>query len=382
MRGTISIGRVLGVRIRLNWSMVVVFALIATGLADTLSRTVPGVNRAGGWALGLGATVLFYVSLVAHELAHAVVARRLGVTVEGITVWLFGGMAQLRSEALDPRGEALIAFAGPATTFALALVFGVVAAVLQAAGAPAGMVTVGAWLSGINVILGIFNLVPAVPLDGGRGLHAWLWHRRRDRVAATVSAARSGRAFGYGLMSLGLLDFWFGDVVGGIWLAFLGWFLLSVAGAEERMTVRRGSLEGIAVGDVMSEPVVVPGWMTISAVAHDYVTPHRQGAYPVRDFEGAITGLVTLAGMGSVPRERRPAVRVSDVALPLPRLVRARPDEALADLLERMSAGRSGGALIYDGERLVGLISPSDVQRAIELVSLRSPGPAEPGAAG
>ena len=209
---------------------------------------------------GVAAAAIFFVSLLAYQLAHALVAHKAGVEVKGLTLWLFGGVASLGGESPTPRADFRIAAAGPATSLGLAAGFAAVAGGLQLIGVAHIVVVAASWLSGINLMLGVFNLVPGAPLDGGRILRAFLWRRHGDRVRAAVTAARAGTVVGYGLIGLGLVEFLAGASVGGLWLVFIGWFILAAARAEEADTLTRDALGGLRVTDVMSpRPVVAPG---------------------------------------------------------------------------------------------------------------------------
>jgi Zn-dependent protease len=196
--------------------------------------------------------VLLLASLLAHELTHAVVARRAGITVSGVTLWMLGGIASLGSDAKTPKTEFRVAVSGPGTSLMLAALFAGAAAGLHAFGAAPIVVGVASWLSGINLLLGLFNLLPGAPLDGGRILRAYLWRRHGDPVRAAVGAARGGRIIGFIVIGLGLLQFVAGSLVGGVWMAFIGWFPLTVARTEENQVLTRQSLAGVRVADAMT----------------------------------------------------------------------------------------------------------------------------------
>jgi len=372
---SIHLGRLAGIRIGAHWSLLVVFALIAWSLASgQLPAEVPHQPAAAYWTVALLTAILFFASLLAHEMGHALVARRLGLEIEGITLWLFGGVARLRADAGGPGGELRIAVVGPLVSLALAVVFWAVSWALGAAGAPRLLAAGAGWLAVINLILGLFNLLPAFPLDGGRVLRALLWLRWGQLRRATVAAARAGRAMAYLLIGLGIVFFFAGDVFNGIWFAFLGWFLLGAAGAEEQAVVLRDTLAGVRVSDVMSpDPVVAPSWITVDELIRSYVMQHPHSTYPVRSFEGQVEGLATLARLKQVPPDRRAATRVADVAYALSDVVRATPSEPLADLVPRLGRGAGGRALVFDGGKLVGIVSPMDVARALSVADLRRP---------
>ncbi len=372
MEESIRIGRVAGIRVGANWSLLVVFWLIAWGLATGVYPDEdPGHTEAAYWVAGVVTALLFYVALLAHELGHAVMARRQGIPVEGITLWLFGGVTRMKGEAASPHGALRVAAVGPVVSLAAAAVFGLLAVTLDGLGAPALIGAMAGWLARINVILAVFNLMPAAPLDGGRILQAVLWRRRGDRLAASTTAARAGRGFGYLLIAVGLLEFSAGLGVGGLWFVFLGWFVLMAARAEQLSAEARTQLEGVRVADVMTrDPVVAPGWITVAAFLDEYALRHRFSAFPIQTFDGGLAGLVTLNRVKEVPAEHRAAVRVSDVACPMSEVAVARSDEMLLDLVGRISGGGDGRALVIDDGRLVGIVSPTDVARALDLGAL------------
>lgn len=372
---SLHIGRFLGVDVGVNWSMLLVFWLISWSLADGLfPAAAEGGSAAAYWGAALISAVLFYVSLLLHELAHSVLARRNGIAVEGITLWLFGGVSRLRGEAATPRAELRIAAIGPLVSLAVAVVAAVVGAVLRALGAPALVIAAAIWLATVNGMLAVFNLVPAFPLDGGRVLRAQLWRRRGNRIAATQAAARVGVGFGWVLMAVGVVELLVTGRIGGLWLVFLGWFLVGAARGEASQSVLREALRDVRVADVMSrDPVQVPDWIVLQELLDSYATQHRFTSFPVRDFDGRPSGLVMLPQVRTVPAERRRDVRVRDVMWRRDEVPTARADEPLVDLLERMGNLPATRALVLDHDHLLGIVSPSDVARMMQLASLRTP---------
>ncbi|HSJ46054.1 MAG TPA: site-2 protease family protein [Euzebyales bacterium] len=354
-----------------NWSVLVIFALVTLGLAaGQFPMVYPGRTTAAYALAGLIAGMLFFLSLLAHEIAHAVVARHNGVEVDGITLWMLGGVARLQGEPATPSAELRIAGVGPAVSLALAAGFALIGVGLRAIGS-AGLPTgVCMWLATINLVLAVFNLIPAAPLDGGRLLRALLWRLRGDRVGAAVTASRAGRRFGWLLVALGLVQFVMADP-GGLWLMLLGWFITTAATAEEQQAEVTGALAGVRVADVMSpDPVTVPAEITVARFLDAYVFAHRHSTFPVTD-DGRLTGMVTLQRVKRIPVGRRAATPVGQVACPLADVPVARSDDALSDLLPRMTTATDGRALVVDGDRLVGLVSPSDVVRRLEIAALR-----------
>ena len=216
MSGGIPVGRIAGFPVSVNWSVLVVLWLFTWSLASTLPSTAPGYSTESYWVAGAcGATVLL-ASLLAHELAHAIVARRAGVKVLGVTLWLFGGVTRLGTEAKTPQTAFRIAVSGPITSLLLAAGFAGIAAATTALGIDHIVIAVAWWLAGVNLLLGLFNLLPGAPLDGGQVLRAWLWHRHGDAARAAVGAARAGRTVAVVLIALGLAEFLAGALVPGV----------------------------------------------------------------------------------------------------------------------------------------------------------------------
>jgi len=377
MHQSIKLGRIAGIPVGINWSVLVIFWLLMWGLAASLlPADYPGYSRVDYWVAAAAASVIFFASLLAHELGHSILAKRNGVGVSEITLWLFGGVSELEKEALTPGADFRIAAAGPSISILLGAAFIFIGFVLKLLSVPELIAGTTSWLGWINFLLAGFNLVPAAPLDGGRILRSALWHHNGDRTKATITAARAGRAFGYILIGLGILEFAFGDL-SGLWPAFLGWFLLVAARSEESAALLRGALTGYKVKDLMStNPTVVPASTTVEEFTDSYLLSHRFSAYPVADATGQITGLVTLDRIRHVPRHQHAYVTLGELANPIDKVPLAYPQESLPNLLERMAGHRDGRALVIDHTgRLLGIISPSDISRAVQVASLRGNAP-------
>ncbi|MFC5178813.1 site-2 protease family protein [Nocardioides taihuensis] len=372
MRDSVRLGRVAGFPVSAHWSVGVILLLLAWVLAGgVLPQTAPGHSAATYWLGGLVGSFLLLCSLLAHELAHAVVARRAGVEVEGVTLWLFGGVATFRSEAPSPRDDLRIAVAGPLTSLAVALGSGLAWVALDRSPGLDLAAGVTGWLSTINLVLAVFNMVPGAPLDGGRVLRAVLWARTGDRERAAVSATRAGRAMGYALVGLGLVFLLLGDPVGGVWTVLIGWFILAAANAEQEATVTRTLLGAVLVRDVMSSPVVTADpALSVEDLIERQVLSGRHSAYPVVDEDGRVVGLVTLRQLRTVPAQRRDVTRVRDVVLPLSEVATAAPTEPLPGLLPRLTPGSGRRALVLDEDRLVGIVTLADVSRTVEARAL------------
>ncbi|MFN7148035.1 MAG: site-2 protease family protein [Microthrixaceae bacterium] len=374
MNENLRLGRIAGIPIGINWSVLVVLWLLAWSLAaGYLPDAEPGYRSSEYWAVGVVAALVFLISLLAHELAHALVALRAGVGVTGITLWLFGGVSKLDREASTPAAELRIALAGPAVSLSVAGIGGAAAVALDAIGAPRLLIAALAWLATINLILGVFNLIPAAPLDGGRVLRAVLWQRRGDHLSASLSAANAGRFFGFVLIGLGLLQALAGLLVGGLWLVFLGWFLLSAARAEQTHALLFEALADVPVRRIMSSPVVTVGsGVTLRSLIDDLVMQHPCSAFAVTDREGRSVGLITLAKVKGVSTHLWSTTTVGDICTPIDHVVRATPDELAVQLLTDLSSSADGRALVMDDDRLVGVVTPTDVVRMSEMAMLRA----------
>lgn len=372
MRASFRLGRIAGVPVGVNWSVLVIFLLIAWGLsANQFPRAYPDEPVAAYVLAGLAAAVVFFLGLLAHEVSHAIVAKRNGLAVQGITLWLFGGVAELKGEAKDPGAELRISGVGPLVSLLIGLFFGAIAILLVLAGQDGLLLGVMAWLAGINVLLAVFNVLPAAPLDGGRLLRAAVWKATGDRTKASVVAARAGWVLGALLIGLGLWQFLAGVGFGGLWLALIGWFLIGAAGMEERQARLGSALRGIRVADVMTpQPQTASGEMTVADFVDHYLFAYRHSALPLTE-EGRPVGLVTLDRVRGIPADRRAATTLGEVSCRADELVLASPDEQLNDLLPRLNECADGRALVVTEGRLVGIVSPSDISRAVQRGSMR-----------
>ena len=364
-------GRLLiaGFPVRVGWSAAAVVAVIAWSLASRiLPLAFPGYAVSTYWAAGIFTAALFLASVLTHELGHAVLARRSGLVVEDITLWAFGGLARIRGDAPNPGAELRIAAVGPLTSFALGLGFLTAAIGLGVAGV-GGLGGGVLWsLAGINLVLALFNLVPGAPLDGGRILRAALWRWHGDRARAAHAAARAGQVVGLALVVAGLTQVLATGQAAGLWNALVGWFVYGAARAEGDQAALLRNLGRLRVADVMTpDPPIGPAWFTVQAFLDGHALDHRLRAYPVQEFDGRLAGLVPFGSLLRVPPERRAAVRVSTVTVPVDELVSTRPDEPLTELVGRMSLAGNGWALVFDGDRLAGVVTPDDLARAAEL---------------
>ena len=366
MTTDLSLGRIAGVPVGLNWSVLVVAALIVWSLAAVVfPDATPELSTGAHIAMGVVAAVIFLASILLHEIGHAVQARREGMAIDGITLWLFGGVARFSGMFPSAGAEFRIAIAGPAVT----LVIGAACAGVALIGAlPDAVLAVAGWLAVINIVILVFNLLPAFPLDGGRILRAALWQRGGDFTRATARAAGAGRVIAFGLIGLGILAFMLTGAFGGAWLALIGWFLLMAAGAESRAMLARQALRGLAVRDVMArDPVAAAPDATLGRFMDETVWGTRFTAYPVvRD--GEPVGIIPFRRVAQVAREEWDRRTVGEHMVPLADICTARPDEPLSEVAAPLQESEVGRALVIDEHgRLVGVLSTTDIARALEL---------------
>ncbi|HEX4538729.1 MAG TPA: site-2 protease family protein [Acidimicrobiales bacterium] len=362
MRDSIRLGRIAGVKVGLNWSLPVLAVLLGAGLAGTtLPSNAPGSSS---WAYGVAGSltaVAFIAAILAHELGHAVVARRQGSAVDGITLWALGGLTRIDGEARSPAAEFRISGIGPLVSFALGLGLGAVGLALGALGWSPLVAAAFDWLGAINLILAVFNVLPGAPLDGGRLLHAALWRHHGDKLRATETVSRIGWVLGLALVALGLVGFALSGF-GGLWLALVGWFLMTASRAERSQARLLHGLQDLRAVDLMSaDPVRSPGWVTVQAFMDDYALAPHPTAFPLEAWSGGLSGLVDVNQLRSVPPAERRIRRVVDVAWPLASVAVVRPDQPATEVAKLMAQSPAGRALVIDGDRLLGIISASDL---------------------
>jgi Zn-dependent protease/predicted transcriptional regulator len=374
MQPTFSLGRISGIRIGVNWSVLFIVALLAYGLAaGQFPAEVPRHPVAEYIVAGVVTAVAYIGSLLVHELAHSLVARRNGIKVEDITLWLLGGVSRLEGEFPDPGAELRVAGAGPLASLLLGGLFLLLAWLVMTAGVRGLVVAALAWLGGINILLAVFNVIPAAPLDGGRLLRAVLWSITKDKLKAAIWSARAGQVFGWILAVVGIYLVLVARDYSWLWFVLLGWFLISAATAENQQAVLQSRLRTVPVREIMTaNPVTVPASATVAQFLNDYLPWSRHSAFPVMA-DSQTVGLVTVKRINQVPAGERGQTTLGDVACPLSDVPRATPDESAADLLPGLNGCADGRALVFDDGHLAGIVSPSDISRTLERLT-RSPG--------
>lgn len=363
-RDHVRIARVLGIPIHLHFSWLIVFGLIvwtlATGYFPAHDPDLPAWSN---WVKGLVASLLFFVSILVHELGHALVALREGLRTRSITLFIFGGVAQLEKDAQDGRSEVRIAAAGPLVSLALAGLFHLGASLPFAS---PSAVAVARYLALINLMLALFNLVPAFPMDGGRLLRGALWGPL-GKARATRIAGGAGALFAFFLISLGVFSLLGGASLAGVWYILIGWFLKDAAEASYQQVRLDEALRGVAVREVMIRDVAtVPAELSLAEAAREHFLRTGHGGYPVLRGE-AVVGLLSLKDVLRVPADVREATSVQGAMRPLSDEIVTDPDAPLTQALEKMAHGETGRLLVLQAGRLVGLLTMNAVVRRLRV---------------
>ncbi len=358
----IRIGRILGIPIYLHPSWYIIFALITFSLGTQFKDQHPNWSASQHWALGIITALLFFASIVIHELGHSFMALRYKIPVQSITLFVFGGLAHIGREPSIARQEFNIGIAGPVTSFLLSAVFFFIARIH---GASEMVVATATWLAQINFYLAAFNLVPGYPLDGGRIFRALLWGATNDMAKATRFAARSGQVIAYTMIFGGIAEFVIGDKIGGLWLAFIGWFVREAAQESYAQVTIRTALAGIHAGDVMSTeiPSINPS-ISLEEYVQEVLRTGRR-CHLVINSENPV-GLITLDSARQIPRDEWAHTSVQAAMLPLERIHWAQPNEPVLNILERMQREDINQMPVLDSGHIVGMIARDTILRALQ----------------
>jgi Zn-dependent protease/predicted transcriptional regulator len=365
MGATIRLFKIAGIPIYVHTSWFAIYALIVWTLATGyFPGVIPGIDAPTAWALGSIGALLLFVSVLLHELSHSIVAKAHGLTVRGITLHLFGGVSQLENEPRTALAELLIAAVGPLTSFAIAgAIWGLRESGIAEAG-PQGAVT--AYLVTVNLAVGIFNLLPGFPLDGGRVLRALLWRWTGSLARATYLASRVGIAMAFALIGWGVVQLLGGSVVGGMWLAMIGLFLHQAANAAYAQTAVNEALGALTVRDLMSAEVVTADADETITELVERLWRHHVSTVPVLE-RGRFVGIVSVSGLQKLDQSKRATARVRDVMRPAEASLTVGPDESVVVALQRASGNGLGRLAVLDGDRLAGYLSLKDITHMLAL---------------
>jgi Zn-dependent protease/predicted transcriptional regulator len=365
---SVRVGRLSGIPIGIQplWLVIVALITVSLGTAYYPDR-VSDLPPVAAYGLGLLSALLLFASILLHELGHAIVARRHGVEIEEIDLWLLGGVARMSSYPKTAGDELRFALAGPGVTLAIASLFGLIAIALPAS-TPQAVTAVVAYQLFVNTAILAFNLLPAFPLDGGRVARALIWRQTEDLLRATTLAASIGRGLGYGMIGLGVFAALAGGL-GGLWLALIGVFVIAAAKAEADGLRVRIALSGREARNLVSFPAVcIPAEISVEDAVRDYFLPRRFSAFPVLE-GGRLVGLIDRAAIERVSPSRRAATAVGEACTEEPSLVVDESTE-LVDLIERPAFQRVGRAIVTTEDGRLGIVSITDVNQVLRALEL------------
>jgi Zn-dependent protease/predicted transcriptional regulator len=358
----ITLLKMLGFEVRVDASWLIIAVLIVWSLAvGVFPYRLPGLPAATYWWMGIFGALGLFASIVVHEFSHSIVARRNGLPMKGITLFVFGGVAEMEAEPPDPKTELLMALAGPLASIAIGVVFYVIGAA-AATSLPLEVVTVLNYLAEINWLLAIFNMIPAFPLDGGRVLRAFLWQRSGNLVRATRTAAFAGSIFGALLMAGGLLQLFYGNFVGAVWWFLLGMFLRSVSAASYQRVLMQSVLEGEPVRRFMNpNPVTVTPDMSVQDLVENYVYKYHHKMFPVVTDSQQLVGCVSTEQVKQMPRSEWNRHSLREITQACSPQNTVTPDTNAANVLSIMSHEGDRGLIVVDNNRVVAFVSPQDL---------------------
>ncbi len=360
--------KLFGFPIRVDASWLLLFVLITWSLAGSLFPALyPDLSGDVMLVMGIAGALGLFGSIILHELAHALVARRHAMRMSGITLFLFGGVAEMTTEPPDARAEFRVAVAGPIASVVLAAACLGLGGLVQVLSGPAPVVAVLEYLGGINAILVAFNVLPAFPLDGGRVLRSLLWRWKQDLRWATRVSSEVGSGFGTALIIVGVVVFLGGGVVGGMWWVLIGLFLRGAARMSFQQLLVRRALEGEAVDRFMStNPDTVPADISVEELVHDHIYQRHHQMFPVTD-NGSLYGAVSTQDVRDLPREQWREKRVEDIARPIDELATVQPDTDAVAALSRMNSEGQSRLLVVEQRHLRGILTLKDLMKFIAL---------------
>ena len=372
MGSAFNLGKLFGIQFRLHYTWFIIFLLVTFSLSwQVFPVLYPGWTVLVYWVIGIVTSLLFFASVVAHELAHSLVARINGIPVKSITLFIFGGVAQMAREAAHPGAELKMAAAGPACSLVIGGLFALLW--LSTQGIIEPIAALAFWLAQINVVLAVFNLIPGFPLDGGRVFRSLLWRFTGNYKRSTQIAVRVGQGVGYLFILLGISVVFlrpFGlDWFSGLWLAFIGWFLENAASSSYRQVQWRDALHGFSASQVMTSiyPTVPPN-ITVKELVQGYILTGGHHFFMVAD-EGRLVGILTLDNIKSVPQPSWEATQIRKIMTPADKLRVAYPDQEALSILSQMEAGDINQMPVVSGGRVIGLITRDNLIRFLRVRS-------------
>lgn len=368
MRNTINLGKIFDIQIKIDYSWFIIFLLITWSLGGHyFPHSYPGWQSLTYWIVAFSTCLIFFACVLAHELSHSLVSKAHGIPVRDITLFIFGGVAQIASEPEKPRNEFLMAFAGPLISIVIAILFRFVFFVMRDSFQP--VAALAYWLSRINLILAIFNLVPGFPLDGGRILRAVVWKITGNFRKATRIASGAGQFVAFLLIFFGMFMFFTGRFFNGLWFVFIGWFLNNAAEKSYRWVALKDTMRGVTVEEVMvKECYGVPGDITLEQLIHEHIIRGGHRCLPVIE-SGRVVGLVTVHQIKEVPHHAWSSTTVEEVMIPLDKTKAVKPSDPLFSIFETMTREDISQLPVVQNGELVGIIGKDNILNFIRTLS-------------
>lgn len=370
MKTALKVGKIINIPIEIDASWLIIFALIAVTLSEGYFPGIdPKISPLFRWITGVTAAIFLFASILIHELSHSYVAQKSNIVIKKITLFIFGGVAQLTREPEDPKTELKVAVAGPISSIILAGVFFTISMFFRSAGPYNNKITfeLFRYLFMINLILAVFNLIPAFPLDGGRIFRAFIWMFTNNMEKSTRIASYIGQAFAFFLMFAGLMQVFTGRILGGLWFIFIGWFLNNAAMSSWQQVMLRYTIGARKVKDIMTTAVIkVTRDISVEDLIENYFLHYKHIVMPVTSGDEAI-GIITLHTAKAVPKDKRGNTPVSEVMKPIDEHLYLSPDTTVVEALNKMQMEEAGRLLVVEDKKLAGILSKSDILKFIQI---------------
>lgn len=368
MKGSFLIGTIKGIRIEINISWLAAFLLISATLATGFfPARYPDWGQGIYWILGASVALLMLISIIAHEMSHSLVANSLGVGVKKITLFIFGGIADLEKEPDSPRKEFLVAIAGPMMSLLLVVVFRAIGVGFEYLQLPEYFSVVFIYLSSINLVLALFNMFPAFPLDGGRVLRAAIWHFTGNLHKATRIASTIGQWFGYFLMFIGLSNMFYGNLINGLWILFIGHFVVQASQSSYQNTIVSDIFSRTMVGEFMTRDVIsIDRTVSVRDAVDEYFFRYKHNVFPIEDEDGVL-GLITIDNVKRIPKEEWGVTTVGAILTDLSDGLVVSPNETVSNVMSKIFNNHIGRVLVMEDDRVVGIVSRTDIMNHLRI---------------
>ena len=365
-----KLGKIFGINIEVHYTWFIIFFMVTLSLSKFYFPSFyPGLNKVSYYSMGLISSVLLFISVLLHELSHSLVGAKNGVPIRKITLFLFGGVAQLSEEPKNPRVEFMMAIAGPLCSLCLLFLFICLSFLLHLRAAPIEARAIVQYLAIINGMLLFFNLIPGFPLDGGRILRAIIWQKKNNLKLATLVTSRIGKGFAIFLIIIGLWSaFILKNTLQGLWLILIGFFLQQAADTGYRQVVIKDTLKGVKVREMMKKVVIsVKDDLPLSQLVDRYFLKYHYKSFPVIDFHNHFLGLITLQDVKEIPSERWSGVRVEEIMHKELAKISVHPEEEAVEVLNQMVREGIGRMAVIEGDDLIGIITRSDIMHLLRI---------------